>query len=56
MQPKGVDHRAVLPQIPTWLNQEGDQERGSVSGYEAGLRHRRGRPPMSKRESDQKTV
>jgi len=53
---KGVDHRAVLPRFSTWMNQKGGQGRGAISGYKAGLRCRRFRPPMSKRESDQKTV
>ena len=53
---KGVNHRAVLPQCSTWWNQKGGQARGFVSGNGAGLRCDRGRPPMSKRESDQKTV
>jgi hypothetical protein len=53
---KGVNHCAVLPQCSTWRNQKGSQKRGSVSGYGAGLRCLRRRLPMSKKESDQKTV
>jgi len=33
---------------------EGQAKRGSVSSNKAGIRHRRDRPPTSKKESDQK--
>lgn len=35
---------------------EGQAKRGFVSSSKAGIRHRRDRPPTSKKESDQKTV
>ena len=51
-----VNRCAVLPQCSTWWNQKGLQERSFVSGCKAGIRCCRRRLPMSKKESDQKTV